>query len=402
MTPDSSSHPLTIFSPRLVDQVGDIGKVLGEFLDSQKSIIQGQLESQFTEIGNDSVQKILNAFITLEGTKRPLRKNQIQVANITEEELDSCLDLLEKSRILRYEDGLYELAHDTLALRISEDRSAAEVAYLEVIKLITDRFRLFDSTKTLLNANELLLVKGFESRLNREQALSKAQWSFVNKSRREVGRKKTIFRTVITVVILILASTTIFSLQQRSIAKQQQEEAVKAQQVAEDNLQRLTEEQALRTKASYNQHLASGKTLMNQSEYVLAIQEFDLALTFDPEGEEAVRLKQESLQLSNVRQQFESLIQQGDALYARGDNFLIDARNRYLSARNLGYQNVLADSKITTVDGKLPAAFDKFVRNGDTFKRVNNCDRALENYRKALRIRPDDQALRAKISECGG
>ncbi len=400
MTDDATTYPTTTFTSDLIRDVGDIGKVLGDFLDEQKDTIQQALQNRFSGIEPRAVQKVLNAFITLEGTKRPLRRNQVKIPGMDPEKIDFCLEQLEKSRILRFEDGLFELAHDTLALRISEERSASEVAFLEVIKLIRDRRRMYGSTRTLLNANELLLVKNMERRLNKEGQLTEAEWDYIRRSRRDVGRRRIILWSAVSFIFLVLGATTVFSLQQRSIARERQVEAEAAQQQAEDNLRQLAEEQAQRAEAQYNQFLASGRAFMSQSEYALAIQEFDKALAFKEDGEEALTLKAQCEQRSGVRQQFERLLNEGDGLMARGDDYLVDARNRYIRARNLGYNNVEASSKITMVEGRLPAAFDKFVNQGDIFLRVQDCDRALENYRKALRIRPSDADLLRKLEEC--
>ena len=394
------TYPLTVFSPSLVDNVGDIGTVLGEFLEQQKSSLQIALKKKYPSSDDDLVQRVLNSFITLEGTKRPQKSESISITGISADELKSCLDLLEKSRILRYEDGIYELAHDTLAKRISDDRGASEVAFLEVVKMVHDRENLFQTTRTLLNANELQLLKSVEDRLRSENALSSGEWEYVKKSRNTVKRRRIILWSVIGLIFAVLASSTIFALDQRSTALTKQKEEAEARSEAQENLRKFEEEQQRRTEALYDRHVASGRRYMSESQYDQAIQEFDLALEFNAEGEEALELKRQCEQSVGVKGQFELLIEEGNRLMSLGDDFLVDARNKFRSALNLGFNDVLAQSRLTTVEGRLPVAFDRFVDEGDKFLRVQDCTRAVERYRKALRIRPGDQGLRAKIDGC--
>ncbi|MDH3648901.1 MAG: hypothetical protein OEQ53_04415 [Saprospiraceae bacterium] len=397
---DTKDYPQTTFSIDLIHQVGHIGAVLGEFLDDQTSRIQAALVKQFPDTGGQSLDHILNAFITLEGTKRPLKKDEIQLKDIPPEALDFSLDQLEKARILRYVDGLYELAHDTLALSLSEKRSADEVVFLEVIKMVKDRFNLYDTTQTLLNASELHLISNFENRLRSEVSLQSDEWKYIDKSKASVRRRRVVWIASALSIFAVLGAFSIYSFQQRSIAQERQAEALVAQNAAEENLRLFEIEQTQKALAQYNSHLAQGKVLMTQSEYALAIQEFETALAFKEDGDEALALKTQCESLSGVRSRFEQLIQQGDNFYSQGDQFLANALDRYRSARQLGFNNTLADSKITTVSGKLEAAFDKFVKDGDTFFKVGGYNYALQNYQEALRIKPNDQSLRGKVQTC--
>ncbi len=397
---ESSQYPQTVFSNELIHKVGHIGEVLGEFLDDQTSRIQAEMLTQFPGINAQSLDQILNAFITLEGTKRPLKKSEIQLKGISPEALNFSLDQLEKARILRYVDGLYELAHDTLALSLSEKRSADEVVFLEVIKMVKDRHHLYETTNTLLNASELQLIKNFDQRLRSENSLQPEEWKYVAKSKAAVQRRRLILIATTLAIFAVLAAFSIYSFQQRRIAQDRQAEALQAQAAAEENLRLFETEQSQKALAQYNSHLAQGKVLMTQSQYDLAIQEFETALAFKEDGEEALELKAECEELSGVRSRFEQLIQQGDNFYSQGDQFLANALDRYRSARQLGFNNTLADSKITAVSGKLEAAFDKFVRDGDTFFKVGGYNYALQNYQEALRIKPGDQSIREKIAAC--
>ena len=397
---DASQYPETIFTPELIDRVGEIGVVLGEFLDDQTTRIQSDLEKAFPNVSPDAIHHVLNSFITLEGTKRPQSKNQIHISTLSEDELNFCLERLEKARILRYEDGVYELAHDTLAKSISEQRSVDEVAFLEVIKMVRDRFSLFQSTQTLLNMNELQLIKGVEGRLKREESLSKKEWEYIGKSQAGLRRRRLFIWSVLSVIIIILAGFSIYSYRQRGLALEKQAEAEEAQRRADENLQLFETEQTERALAQYQSHLANGKALMSESNYLQAIQEFNTALAFKEDDQEAIALKAQCEQLTGVRERFEALIQAGDRFAAQGDRALVDARNRYQQALQLNYDNTLAQSRIIALSGKLEAAYDKFVQNAETFFRVEGYRMALDNYEQATRIKPGSRQIVERIQVC--
>ncbi|NND35024.1 MAG: hypothetical protein HKN76_20730 [Saprospiraceae bacterium] len=393
-------YPHTVFDTTLIEKVGHIGKVLGEFLDLQTTLIQSSLEKNFGVKDADLLNNLLNAFITLEGTKRPLRKDQIMVVGMSDVQLDHCLDQLEKARILRYEDGVFELAHDTLALHISEKRSVDEVAFLEVIKMVKDRHSLYATTNTFLNNNELQLLRTYSNRLRKEKSLSPEEWDYIRKSQRTAKKRRLAIGSIVLVIFLILVGFSIYSLRQRTRAQQSEEAAVAAQLKAEETLKLFEAEQAQNAASQYAEHLAKGRALMGQSEYLLAMQEFETALEFKEDGVEAKELQVQCEQLTGQKSRFEQLITQGDNFYSQGDEFLMNALEKYQQARSLQYDNVLADSKLTTVKGKLEGAFDKFKKNGDTFFRAGGYNYALKNYEQALRIKPNDNFLRTRIAEC--
>ena len=144
-----------VFSPKLVKKAGPIEKVLEGFLDGQAQKIQAKLSEQNHSVDENAVIKLLNQFASLEGTKLPLPKDAIKEHSLNKESLFFCLDQLEKARILRLDDGIYELTHDVLANHITTKRSGEETALLELVKLIQDRRFAYERTKILLSRKEL-------------------------------------------------------------------------------------------------------------------------------------------------------------------------------------------------------------------------------------------------------
>ena len=401
-----------VFSRPLIQKVGSIDDILTDFLDRQMESIQLELQQNFPAVSPSAVKKVAGSFVTLEGTKRPLAKEQAAAGNLTGAQAGFVIDQLEKARILRYENNRYELAHDTLARHIAGGRTADEVALLQIAKLARDRLHVYDTTKTYLNNNELQLIKSFDNRLKEENSLTAEEWAFVRKSARANRSRRRIIVGLTLVLIAVLAGFSAFSLSQWRLAQKSAEIALENELEAQKALADLKEEQAQRALAKYNEYLALGKTSMNQSYYSQAIQEFDLALEalqsteaiagFDENGGEARQLKEEALSKSGVSQRFAQLIQEGEKLESGGDRSLVDAKRKYQEALGLGYDNTTAQSKITALEGKLEKAFDNFKRNGDTFFRADNTSgfrRALDSYQQANRIRSTEY-IQGRIREC--
>ncbi len=218
-----ADYPEILFDKALLQRVGDIGKVLGEFLDNQTQQVERTLRNKFPGIPANTVDRILNTFATLEGTKLPIHQEQINVSDISEKVVNYTLNELVSARILRFEDETYELAHDTLAARIAERRSAEDIALLEVTKLIKDRYEAFDNTHTYLNAKELQLIDNYEIKLIENNKLSKEELDFLRISKQEVRNRKITRIVYIAATMLALAITAAFGWYSWNLAKNQNE-----------------------------------------------------------------------------------------------------------------------------------------------------------------------------------
>lgn len=401
-----------VFSGPLIQKAGSIDDILADFLDRQMESIQMELQQSFPAVSPSAVKKVAGSFVTLEGTKRPLSKEQAAVGNVTEEQGGFVVGQLEKARILRFENNRYELAHDTLARHIAGGRTADEVALLQVAKLARDRLNVYETAKTYLNNNELQLINSFESRLRDENSLSAEEWAFVRKSERANRARRRAVAGLTLALIAVLAGFSVFSWAQWQKAQVSARVAKAKEAEAQKALEGLKEEQAQRALAKYNEYLVRGKASMNQTYYAQAIQEFDLALEalqdtepvagFDEKGGEARQLKEVAQSKSGVSQRFAQLIQDGESDEGRGNRWLVDAKRKYQEALELGYDNNTAQSRITALEGKLENAFDTFVSEGETFFRTNNASgfrRALDSYQQANRIR-STRDIRERIQAC--
>ena len=102
-------------------QLGNIEDVFEKFLRNQSLQIQERLAQRDPHIPENALKRILDAFVTEEGTKRPIsytrKENEIELelkwqSELGQYPLTQALEDLEKSRILRFEDNRMELAHD--------------------------------------------------------------------------------------------------------------------------------------------------------------------------------------------------------------------------------------------------------------------------------------------------
>lgn len=385
-----------VFTSDLIRRVGSIENILGDFLERQMTTLQNKAEEKYPGISSSAVHKALSAFVTLEGTKRPVSKESVKVSNLSDEQTGYIVDQLEKSRLLRYENDLYELSHDILARHIAETRTADEVALLRIGKIVKDRFHAFGTTRILLNNSEIQLIHSFRRRLEEENSLTPNEWLFVRQSVQANRRRRVFLAGLVLIIVAALAGLSLYSNNQRRIAQQNAA-------LADARLREMLTAQEQQKAANYEKYLNEGKAMMATSRYSEAIQAFQTALDFDSlrrEARDSLAVAQDRIGASS---RFEQLIREGDALFTRNDDALyVDALAKYREARRLNFNNSLAQSKINATNGKLAVAFEKFKADGDAFYNAGTdfgYRMALESYRQAARIRPADAYIQRRIRE---
>ncbi|MEL7534648.1 MAG: ATP-binding protein, partial [Bacteroidota bacterium] len=114
-TAAQNAWPELEFTSAEIEEFGEIGDVLKTFLQEQSQQIQSDLQAQYPQLPERAVRKVLNSFASLQGTKIPQARSELNFPFLDKTQLDSILNRLEQARILREEEGRYELAHDTLA-----------------------------------------------------------------------------------------------------------------------------------------------------------------------------------------------------------------------------------------------------------------------------------------------
>ena len=188
-----NQNPLR-FTEELVAQIGEIGQVLGVFLNTQ--LIEGvnHLKRKYPDdlIPDDLLLKVVNEFVTPKGTKRQGEAAKVLINGIDSHLIQESILWLLDARILRqvmdpegyYEDTIYELAHDALAKHIYEHRSEDDRRYHFLRDYIDKVYKLSgqDDTSTLrhLTKDELARIQEFRSRLQAE--LPEIVWNYVEQS----------------------------------------------------------------------------------------------------------------------------------------------------------------------------------------------------------------------------
>jgi len=391
----SQGKPI-VFTEELIKRVGSIEDILGDFLEKQKSIIQSESEKEFSGLPESATSKVLNAFVSLEGTKKPINKDELTISQLVKEHVNYIVNELEKSRLIRFENDLYELSHDVLAKHIANDRSADEIALLQISKIVKDRFNAFDTTKTLLNNNEIQLIKSFEDKLKDESALSELEWRFVAESNKALKRKRILLVSSVFLIVSALSALSLYSNIQRKTAQENLE-------LADARLVEVQNAQEEQRQANYEKYLNEGKAYMATSNYTEAIQAFETALDFDSDKREAKDSMLVAQNKVGSSMRFNQLIEEGDAIFAQNnDAFFVDALAKYRQALGLNFNNSLAQSKINATQGKLAIAFEKFKADGEAFFNAQTpfgYKMALESYQKAARIKPNDKTIQQRIQE---
>jgi len=212
-----------VFTTELVDRIGLLGDVMASFLEEQVNAIQKRLAEQHPNVDENAAWKTISTFSTLEGTKIPMTKDEIQAQlPYSNGQIDLMLGLFEKARILRLADGIYEIAHDTLALQVSEKRSGEEKALLEIQKLVDDRYGAYIQTGALMSKKELDYIATYESKL----PTTVAQKSFIKKSKRSVKRRRAILIGALVTAFSIISIFAVIAVIQQRAAKKAETEAI--------------------------------------------------------------------------------------------------------------------------------------------------------------------------------
>jgi hypothetical protein len=134
-TQDESRQTAIQLNHESLSLIGDIGDVMGDFLNTQVLQI-----AQMFEQTPETIWEVLSPFVTLEGTKEPLNEYKLEqkLPNLSTVFLKNVVGELNKRRILRFEEDeqVYEIAHDSLAKQIAEKRTDEQIAILEVQRLV--------------------------------------------------------------------------------------------------------------------------------------------------------------------------------------------------------------------------------------------------------------------------
>lgn len=200
--------PVT-FTDADVEAAGKLGDIMADFLGERTTAIQAQLAASHPRVDPAAAQHILEAFVTVEGTKQPTTRAELGARlPALEPVLDEALAAFQHARILRISDGRAELAHDSLARHITDRRSEDRKIYAQVEKIVRDRLAAYPQTRSYMNREELAVVGRSRAKLE----LTEREAKFVDVSASKARLRKVRRVALISVTGLFLAVTTILAM----------------------------------------------------------------------------------------------------------------------------------------------------------------------------------------------
>jgi len=216
---ERAKYPALEFTQEEIKDFGTIEEVLPRFLEEQEGAIRRKLREKYPEaaVERETIQKVLDAFVTEEGTKRPVPFEWKPVPASSSAEagprgleeliipprmlekfplenpiLTTCLQALEQSRILRVREGAYELAHDSLAALIDGRRTNEQRQLNEEKVRLAGIYREWQRSGQFLSRKQLTLLEPFRDKLALEPQLQQfVQDSYAyNEAQEEARRQK--------------------------------------------------------------------------------------------------------------------------------------------------------------------------------------------------------------------
>lgn len=273
--PEQPYPPLT-FMGKEIAECGPISTVLQNFLQEKVSTLQESLARQYPGLPGDAVKTVLNSFVTMQGTKKPmpyqLTGNRIQLLNppgtlrgFDAGFIHDTVRNLEQNRVLRDTGETFELAHDTLAQKIFENLSEEEKRREEMQARVTASYKEFQETGTYLNAaqiarleewlpilhlpaEELKFVEDSRAAVEAQRQKEREEAEKERRLRLEAERAKKraqVFTYIASFVAVLAAAAFVFAQIQSGIAKEQRSKAVAAQLVADSNAAEAVEQKQL-------------------------------------------------------------------------------------------------------------------------------------------------------------
>lgn len=171
------------FTQAEITEFGTIDNVLDKFIDEQQMRIQEQIQQRAPSLRTDTVRQILDAFVSYEGTKRPIpytRDQERVVLAQTERDffpqiddnlLDFCLKAMESARLIRLNDTHTELAHDSLAALIDKRRTDEQRLRNDIKRQIKSMHQNFSRTSEYLTQKQINVFEDVLDDLNLEGEL---------------------------------------------------------------------------------------------------------------------------------------------------------------------------------------------------------------------------------------
>ncbi|MEZ5043467.1 MAG: ATP-binding protein [Saprospiraceae bacterium] len=391
----TNSYPALTFDTKEIENFGAIEDVLQRFLHQQEKEIQSQLSKKNSKIPPEAVRTILDGFVTAEGTKRPIQfsgtAKEISIPEdfaqqwkpIGNQLLGIILKALEDRRLLRSEDRLYELAHDSLAAIIDQERTDEERQLAEIKRRLENSYHEYLISGAYLTPKQIDQYEDFIYKLPiAPEVISffKESQAMAIKKKKQARRRRHFIYLGLFLFSVMMAIAAFIS---NNFRMQAEEERTNAQ----NTLQALQEAQEKEKQLRIESFIEKGRSQMALSEYLLASNQFELVLTFDSTHRLADSLRKVAIEKAAVKNEYEALLQSGQQALELGQ--LIVAMNQFNKAIALPLESdFLRDARIGIIETKsrmLPA-FRKTVEAAVIFEKAGACDNALGDIKRAKEL----------------
>ncbi|WP_339755780.1 ATP-binding protein [Algoriphagus aquimarinus] len=165
ITGDKKRESPAEFTLDKVNEMGEIGDILSNFLEEQVADISKELKGKYPSLKPELTWKILSPFATLEGTKDPITKKELydRLPDLDQQMVNDVVEAFSNNRLLRYNENTdtFEISHDSLAKPIAEKRSVEETALLEIKRLIKSQVGVKEEAREFFTEKQLIYIEPY-------------------------------------------------------------------------------------------------------------------------------------------------------------------------------------------------------------------------------------------------
>ncbi len=405
--------PLT-FTGQEIAELGSIEKVLDAFLKEQEETLQAQLETEFPEqVPENTVRDLLDLFVSKEGTKIPITYEQEEHAGqkiihlktenlvtkppaISDEILTQCLLELQSRRLLRIADNTLELAHDSLAALIDDNRSDDQRKINEAYQRLDSSFFEYKKTSEYLSRKQLISLESIlprlkltpqinafiqesqqaveekdqEERLRAERELKLTRQKL--ETERKAAKKQRIFSLLLAVIAILAIGAGVF-------ARQQWLKAV-------NTSEKLAKE-------AFDRQVNQAIVLKNEGQYQEALAQLDAAHQLAPgiNPEVVVQHQQTWTRLAELTAQAEAA--------SKEESQWTMALKHYQEAYELS-PDQLIKTRIDRTEREIDDRFEFYKNKARGLLEYDGCTYARAVLEKALQLKPDDEYVQQALKRC--
>ncbi len=228
----NEDYPELEFTTQEIDELGAIENVLEDFLSQQEIRIDQQLKDQYPSFKLGTTHQVLDTFVTDNGTKQALVFNREQemikisdnapdvLKNLPPATLTDLLEELEKSRILHETESSYELAHDTLAALIDQQRTDEERQLNNALISIRSHKMTYENTKEYPGQKVLNSLEPFFTPLTEQNRLKPEEQAFLKDWEKNLRNKRIRRNALYLTILLVMAGLSIWALISAQQARQ--------------------------------------------------------------------------------------------------------------------------------------------------------------------------------------